>query len=219
MSTPTARIWSRNLLALLVMTLSPAFMQTWAFAHTSLEKYIRQEVSVSMRDGTLDVRLQCVFPSDISLTERRHMDTNGDGVLSSDEKAAYLHDLQERAEKQVRILFNDKVMVLIPLEEPVLDLQDATGVEAHPHEIRLAWFVRVPESFGVGGRIVIESEWWTDRPLMISVRTDVAQGIRLKKTEAKGLRYPKQDEPVCRLLEAQCTAWSPGNVNRERTTR
>lgn len=219
MSTPPARTWSRNSLALLVMVLFPAFMQTGAFAHTSLEKYIRQEVSVAIREGTLDVKLQCVFPSDISLTERRHMDANGDGELSSDEKAAYLHDIQERAEKQVRILFNDKVMVLIPLEEPVLDLQDATGVEAHPHEIRLAWFVRVPESFGVGGRLVIESEWWTNRPLLLSVRTDVAQGIRLKKTEAKGLRYQKQDVSVCRLLEARCTAWSPGNVNTERTTR
>lgn len=219
MSTRQAQPRFQTSSALSILTMTLVFMQPWASAHTSLEKYLRQEVSVAVGAHHIDVRLHWVFPSDISLKERRLMDADGDGALSSEEKSGYLNALQERAEKQVRLLVDGQAMMLIPLEDPVLDLQGAPGIEAHPHELRLAWFVRVPATFGVGGTIAVESELWTDRPLMLSVTTETVSGIHLKKTEAKGLRYPKQDTPVCRLLEARCTAWSPGSVERERTKR
>ena len=182
-----------------------------ALAHTSLERYVRETVSVSVGTENIDIRIQFSFPSDLSLAERQRMDRDGDGKISKQEKDAYLTDFQARAERLMRMTVNGKTLPLIPLEDTVLDLEDAPGVEAHPHELRLACFARMPKNFAVGGTIVLESGLWAEAPLMVAVSMETAGGIRFHAADTQGLRAPSEDGAMLRITEACCTQWESGN--------
>lgn len=187
-----------------------------ALAHTSLEKYVREAVSVFVGPGNIDIRIRFSFPASLSLIERQQMDINGDGQFSTKEQETYLDTIQARTEQLLRLSVNGQVVVLIPLADPVLDVQDAPDVHAHPHELSLAYFARVPENFGVDSTIVLDSALWADVPLMISVSTEGADGIRLQTTETQGLRPPSGNGPpskdaAFRILEGRCTQWEPGD--------
>ena len=119
----------------------------------------------------------------------------------------YLDNIQARTERLLRLSVNGHSVILIPLADPVLDLQDAPDVEVHPHELRLAYFARVPKDFGVGGTIALDSDLWTDAPLMVSAASEGADGIRFQTVDKKGLRPPSKDGAVFRVTEAHCTLW------------
>jgi hypothetical protein len=161
--------------------------------------------------ANIDVKIQFSFPADLSLAERQRMDHDGDAKLSKEEKAAYLKDIQARAEQLLRLTVNGQAVLLIPLKDPVLDLEDAPGVEAHPHELSLACFARMPKDFCVGGAIALDSGLWTDAPLMVSVSTETGAGIRLHAADTQGLRPPSADGAMLRIAEARCTQWEPAN--------
>jgi hypothetical protein len=182
-----------------------------ALAHTSLEHYVRESVSVSVGAANIDIKIQFSFAAELSLAERQRMDRDGDGKLSKEEKGAYLKDVEARAEGLLRLMVNGQAVPLIPLKEPVLDLEDAPGVEAHPHELGLAYFARMPKDLGVGGTIALDSGLWTDAPLMVAVSTETGQGIRLQSADTQGLRPPSTDGALLRITEARCTQWQPGN--------
>jgi hypothetical protein len=178
-----------------------------AVAHTSLEAYVRENISISVGRENIDVRIQFSFPADLSLKERQTMDRDGNGKLSKEEKAAYLDDIQAQAERLLQLSINGTRATLIPLADPELDLEDASNVEDHPHELRLAYFARVPKDFGVGGAITLDSGLWTNAPLMVSVATAGADGTRFQTTDKKGLRPPSKDAALFRVTEARCTRW------------
>ena len=136
------------------------------------------------------------------------MDGNGDGNLSKAEQEQYLNDIQLRAEQLLRLSVDGEAVLLIPLEEPRLDLQDAPGVEAHPHALSLAYFARVPETFGVGSTIALDSGLWTGTPLMVSVSTEGLAGIRLQSVDAQGLKQSSEMAALFRVTEARCTRWA-----------
>lgn len=191
----------------IVCLLSPC-----ALAHTSLERYVRESVSISVSARNVDIRIQFSFPSTLSLLERQRMDRDGDGTISKKEQEDYLNDLQARAEQQVRLSMNGTAATLIPLEDPLLDLQDAPGSEPHPHELRLAYFARLPKDFGAGGTITLDSGLWTGLPLMISVATETGNGIRIRSRNSQGLMPPSKDGAMLRIADAQCTKWDPDNT-------
>ena len=56
------------------------------------------------------------------------MDKDGDGQVSTKEQEAYLNDIQVRVEQQLKLSVNGQSAMVIPLEDAVLDLQDAPGV-------------------------------------------------------------------------------------------
>ncbi len=187
------------------------FVSPCALAHTSLERYVRECVSISVGVENIDVRIQFSFPADLSLAERRLMDRDGDGKVSKGEKEAYLNDVQTRAEQLLRLSVNGQAVLLIPLEDPVLDLQDEPGIEAHPHELRLAYFARMPKAFGVDGTIALDSGLWTETPLMVSVSMEGAAGIHFHAVDTQGLREPSKDGALFRITEARCAQWEPRN--------
>ena len=172
---------------------------------------MRESVSISVGTANIDIKIQFSFPADLSLAERQRMDHDGDGRLSKEEKGAYLKDIQARAEQKLRLTVNGLDLLLIPLKDPVLDLEDAPGVEAHPHELSLTYFARMPKDFGVGGTIALDSGLWTEAPLMVSVAMQTEKGIRFHAADTQGLRPPSTDGAMLRITEARCTQWEPGN--------
>jgi hypothetical protein len=185
-------------------------LQVSAFAHTSLEAYIRENVFISATTENIDIRIQFNFPAQLSLAERKLMDSDGNGEFSSEERKNYLRQITERADKALRLTLDGQVTVLIPLEDPVLDLQDAPGVEAHPHELRLTYFARIPKTFGIGSTIALDSRLWADTPLLVSVSMEDANGIRFQRVDAQGLRQPSKEDTLYRIMEARCTEWNLG---------
>ncbi|MBP7431082.1 MAG: hypothetical protein KBC05_16730 [Candidatus Hydrogenedentes bacterium] len=194
-----------------------AFLMTpCTFAHTSLERYVRETFFISLSAEHVDIRVHFTFPSALSLAERLCMDHDGDGVIAKEERQAYLDDVDAQAKDQLRLLVNGRVATLITLEDPSLDLQGAPGVEAHPHELRLAYFARIPQGFGLDSTIVLDSELWCGMPLMVSVSTDTAEGIRTRSRTAQGLVPPIQDgAPTC-ITEMRCTQWKPADNKQGR---
>jgi len=191
-----------------------ALVPPCALAHTSLEKYVRESVSIFVGAGNIDIRLHFSFPADLSLAERKRMDRDGDGKLSEGEKGAYLKGLDGKVEQGLRLVVNGQAALLIPLKDAVLDLSDAPGVEAHPHELNLSYFARVPKDFGTGGTFTLDSILWTDVPLMMAVSLETAAGIRFHAADAQGLRPPSKDDTAFRIMDAACTQWEPrGNTN------
>lgn len=187
-----------------------------AWAHTSLEKYLRESVHISVSAGNVDITMQFSFPADLSLTERRRMDGDQDGRVSKDEQSVYLKQIEAQAERLLRLSVGGQAATLIPLDDPKLDLQDTDRAEAHSHELRLAYFARIPEGFGVGGMIALDSGLWTNIPLMVSVSTEGADGIRFQTRDAKGLRAPEKTDSLFRVTEARCTKWDPVNHKKGR---
>lgn len=178
-------------------------------AHTSLERYVRESIFISVSAENVDIRVRFSFPAALSLTERQSMDRDGDGAISKKEQETYLKAVQTRARDQLRLSLNGKTATLIALEDPLLDLQDAPGVEAHPHELCLAYFARIPKDFGIDGAISLDSGGWAGMPLMLSVFTETADGIRIRSTVSQGLMQPTEDGAMVRITEAHCTQWEP----------
>ena len=187
-----------------------------ALAHTSLEHYVRESLFISVGTENVDVKIQFSFPASLSLVERKFMDQDGNGTLSKEEQGNYLKNIQARAEKQLRFSINGQSTMLIPLEEPVLDLQDTQKIEAHPHELRLAYFARLPQTFGVGGTFTLDSGLWPDMPLLISVSFEGEEGIRFQMLGKQGLRQPSTNDTSSSVIEARCTQWNPGSKKNGR---
>ena len=184
-----------------------------AFGHSSLEAYVRENVFISVNASNIDIRIQFSFPADLSLVERKRMDRDGTGAISAEERIAYLKEIEDGAEKMMRITVNGQDAALIPLEDPVLDLQDAPGVEAHPHELRLAYFARLPKDFGVGSAVALDSGLWADTPLLVSVSMEGAKGIRFQRVDLQGLRQASEDGMLFRITEARCVLWEPDDTS------
>jgi len=180
---------------------------SYAFAHTSLEAYVRETIGISVGGQNIDIKIQFSFPSELSLKERRTMDRDGNGKLSKEEKALYLDGVQRQVDELLQLSINGKRAALIPLADPEIDLEDAPDVEKHLHELRLSYFARVPQDFGVGSTIALDSGLWTIAPLMVSVATEGVEGVRFHATDKKGLRPPSKTATVFRVVEARCTRW------------
>lgn len=192
------------------------FVSQCALAHVSLEEYVRQAVAMSVDATNIDISFQFSFPSSLSHQERKRMDTDGDGVLRKKDREAYLAEVTEQASKALKLIVDGQALALIPLAEPVLDLQGAEGVEAHPHELRLEFFARIPATFGVDSRLTLDSGLWADLPMMVSISAQGEDGIRLRVSETQGLLHPSAGGAMFRLMEARCTRWNNSGVKRAR---
>jgi len=208
----TSSAHARRTLFLRSIIILACFAAPCAFAHTSLERYVRESIFISVNARNVDIRIHFSFPAALSLIERQRMDRDGDGAISKKEEETYLHEVQARAENQLRLSLNGQSVALIPLEDPLLDLQDAAGIEAHPHELCLTYFARIPKDFGVDSTIALDSGLWAGMPRMVSVSTETADGIRIRSTSLQGLIPSSSDGGMVRITEAHCTQWK--SVNR-----
>ncbi len=206
---PARKKWCRPGLAVLWAVSLTVLVADSAMGHTSLEQYIRQTFSISLGPENVDVIIELSFPPELSLGERRRMDADSNQAISAQERETYLKLLQERAETLLDLSVDGKSLALIPLQEPELDLQDAPGVEAHPHGLRLVFFARTPKEFKAGSVLRLKSGLWLDAPRMMSAATETAHGVRLRSTHAKGLMPPSKETALLPVSESQCLEWSP----------
>ncbi len=185
---------------------------SWAHAHTSLEHYIREDVAISVGQDNVDIRIQFEFPAAYSLVERKAMDTDRDGKLTSAERRAYLLVVAQRAERQLLLKMDGKEVLLIPLEDPVVDLLDEPSAEAHPHVLRLAYFARTPKDFGQSHALSLDSALWADGPLLLSVSFEASEGIRMRAVDAaRGLQNPCPQGTMLHVATLACDQWIPRN--------
>jgi hypothetical protein len=181
-----------------------------AHAHVELEQYSQQRVNAVVGTANVDITVEFRFTGPASLFQRKQMDTNGDGALSEEERQEYLTTIANQAEEGLRLQIDEKPCALIPLYDPELDILDSTGIEAHPHVLRLHYFARTPESLHVGSTILLDSHMWTDTPWLVASSVHGSDGIEISGAPNPGLRRPSKEPKSIRVLEAKCVSKGEG---------
>lgn len=181
-----------------------------AHAHVELAQYSQQRVDAVVSPANVDITVEFRFAGLVSLAQRKQMDTNGDDMLSEDECQAYLTTVADRAEEGLTLHIDGKICALIPLHNPELDFLDSTGIEAHPHVLRLHYFARTPESFHAGSTLTLDSHMWTDAPWLVASSVHGSDGIEISGAPNPGLRRPSKESKSIRVLDAKCVSKGKG---------
>ena len=177
-----------------------------AYAHVELEQYLQQRVTVAVTPVNIDITIEFLFTSPVSLAERTRIDTNGDGTLSQDERQAYLEAIAERAEQGLSLRVDGERCPLTPLYDAELDFFDSKEIEAHPHVLRLAYFARTPKSFDQGSTLTLDSRLWVDAPILVAASIRGKDGIELSAAPNPGLQRASGIAKSIRVVEAKCVS-------------
>jgi len=177
-----------------------------ARAHVELEQYLQQRATAVVTPAHIDLTLEILFTSPVSLAERTKMDANGDGALSENERRAYLDSVAERAEEDLKLRIDGELTMLTPLYDAELDFLDSEGVAPHPHVLRLFYFARTPEAFHNGSTLTLDSRLCTDGPSLVASSVRGEQGIKLRGAQSPGLTRPSGPSKFIRILEAKCVS-------------
>ncbi len=181
-----------------------------AFAHVELEKYLQQRVTAVVGPTNIDLTVEFLFTSPMSLAARRLIDANGDDTLSSGERRAYLKTVLDRAASQLTLRVDGKPCSLTPLYDPELNLLDSKDLEAHPHVLRLFYFARTPATFGKGSTIVLDNGLWADMPTLVASSVRGKGGIVMSAAANPGLKRPSKLTKTIRVLDATCASFKEG---------
>lgn len=188
------------------------------FAHDSLERYVQHAAILSVTSNHIDVTLEICFNAHDSLEERRIMDANRDAVLSDDEKKAYLTQVLAAVEKRVALRVDGKDLRLVPLYDPELDFYDSSGLEEHPHLLRIFLFAQTPAMLSNGSDIQLEDRLWEAKPAMLHARVKDSDGIELTARQS-GTALRLDDKREKRLLQWTCTAFRKAPAESHRRAR
>ena len=183
-----------------------------AAGHVALEQYLQQRVSAVVSPKNIDLTIEFMFTSAVSLAERLAMDTDKNGKLSKDERRAYLDAIARKAEDAVTMTVDGAECAVIPLYDPELDLLGSRDLEEHPHTIRLFFFTRTPASFHQGSTILVDNALWADVPVLVAVSVKGAGGIRVVASQTQGLKHPSASSQTLRVLDATCTERKEPNL-------
>ncbi|GMV92273.1 MAG: hypothetical protein AMXMBFR82_20510 [Candidatus Hydrogenedentota bacterium] len=173
-------------------------------AHVELEQYLQQRVTAIVTPANVDITLELLFTSPVSREERHKIDADLDGVLSGDEVKDYLDAVASEAERGITLRIDGIPLPLIPLHDAELDFLDSSGVEAHPHVLRLFFFARTPESFHTGSTLSLDSTLWTDAPSLVASTVYGENGIEMNGAPNPGLRRPSELTKSLRVVTATC---------------
>ncbi len=173
-------------------------------AHVELEQYLQQRVTAIVTPANVDITLELLFTSPVSLEERHKIDADMDGVLSGEEVEDYLDAVAAEAEEGITLRVDGIPLHLVPLHDLELDFLDSSGVEAHPHVLRLYFFARTPETFHAGSTLSLDSTLWTDAPSLVASTVYGENGIEMNGAPNPGLRRPSDLTRSLRVVTATC---------------
>lgn len=192
---------------------------TSASAHVELEKYLQQRVTTTVSRTNVDITIEVLFTGSASLNERRLMDADGDGTLSSSETQEYLKAIALAAESKVVLRADGKQCAMTPLYDAELDFLDSAGIVAHPHVLRLYFFARTPESFHAGTSLTLDSMLWADAPSLIASTVRGEEGIDMLGSPNPGLQRPSPMTNSVRIMTATCRSAAIRLESSDRSTQ
>lgn len=161
-------------------------------AHTTLRNHIQHRTTVTVGPRNTDVGIELTFHEDCSIQERRRMDDNKDGRITTSEAEAYVAREAERFRRAVKLSLNGKPVEPIPLFDPRVDLCGNDATVPHFHVLRLDYFVRTPKLSGSGVVLEVKDGLWPEEHALRSVEVIGKDGV------GAGL-LPSEDQTILRV--------------------
>ena len=153
-------------------------------AHDVLADYIQHTGVVTVGSNHIDLELELTFFERHSFAERKAMDTDGDGFVSTAERLSYFKPLAPTLATRVSLIVAGKRLTLTPLYEPELDLTEASTSKLSHHRLRIFLFTATPVELKSGDGIVIEDCLWPAAKFLGSIRAEGRDGCKLEADAA-----------------------------------
>ena len=151
-----------------------------AGAHDVLADYIQHAVTVTVESNHTDLELELTFFELHSGAERKAMDTDRDGLVSTDERQTYLARLAPTLPRQVSLRVAEKELPLTLLYEPELELAENSTSKLSHHRLRIFLFAATPTNLKSGDEIVIEDRLWSAAKSLGNVFAAGRDGCKLE---------------------------------------
>lgn len=151
-----------------------------AGAHDVLADYIQHAVTVTVGSNHTDLELELTFFELNSGAERKAMDTDRDGLVSTDERQAYLARIAPTLPRQVSLRVAEKKLPLTLLYEPELELPENRASKLSHHRLRIFLFAATPTNLKSGDEIVIEDRLWSEAKSLGNVFAAGRDGCKLE---------------------------------------
>jgi hypothetical protein len=151
-----------------------------AQAHDIFAEYIQHALTCAVGSNHLDVELELTFFEHPSIAERKVMDTDSDGQVSTAERESYLARVAPTLAQQVSLHVDGKELTLTPLYEPELDLPENSTTKLSHHHLRIFLFCATPANLKSGDSIVIEDRLWPSARFLGSVHAEGRDGCKLE---------------------------------------
>ncbi len=149
-------------------------------AHDVLADYIQHAVTVRVGRRHIDLEMDLTFFELHSAEERRSMDTDRDGFVSTVEREDYLRRLAPTFAHQVVLRIAGTHLLMAPLYEPELDVIEMNTSRLSHHRLKIWLFTATPLDLKSGDRIEIVDRLWPTAKCLGAIRTEGRDGCRLE---------------------------------------
>jgi hypothetical protein len=172
-----------------------ALLGTSAPAHPVYTDHIEHQVNLAVGPTNIDITIELRFNELRSLSERRRMDGDRNGLISASERERYLRRIRRELTNAFHLTCGSKQLDLIELYEPKLDLLGVEGVSPSHHVLRLYYFARTPASLTAPVELVFENACWTSAPALWLFSAAGTDGIGLR-ADSSPASQPADQRPA-----------------------
>lgn len=176
--------------ALLAVGIAPP-----APAHPVYMDHIEHHVKMEVGPTNIDVTIELRFNELRSLSERRRMDADRDGLIGPAEQERYLRRIGRELRDGFQLRCRGEKLDLVELYEPRLDLLDGQGVSPTHHVLRLYYFARTPGPLTGPVRLEFEDRTWPSAPSLWFFRAYSEDGFNLRVDPSASSQPAGETEP------------------------
>jgi hypothetical protein len=135
-----------------------------SIAHPIYENHIEHHVRLAVSPANIDVTIELRFNELRSLSERRRMDTDRNGIIAPAERERYLRRIRRELADAFHLSCRGQILALIELYDPRIDLMGDQGVSPAHHSLRLYYFARTPADLAGPMQLDFEDRSWRNEP-------------------------------------------------------
>lgn len=159
-------------------------------AHPVLMSHVRHEAHVEIDPVNIDITLRLTLHEVSALAERRRMDTDGDGVISTGERDRYLVAMHALIRDGLILVVDGRPVRAIPLYEPRVDLLGVKQVTPGHILLETVHFARTPDWLRPGSEIRLADRFWPQNPSIATVEAVGRDGVELEVDRTRGATAP-----------------------------
>jgi hypothetical protein len=168
--------------------------------------FVRHEAKVVVGSRNIDITAELTFYEYPSLAERRRMDRDHDEAVTKAEIEAYMAGLSDMLRDAITVSVDDRLLTVVPLYDPRIDLLEVPKVAPSHHVLRLFCFARTPDWLRAGSRIRIEDKLWPDTPRIDVLDASGQDEVRITPDDREGSSQTAEAATGPRVIWLSCLA-------------
>lgn len=150
-----------------------------SIAHPQLMTSVLHRVEITTNPQDIDVTIELTIGDTPALAERKLMDRDHDGVITSKEVASYLDERAEKLLQAVSLSIGGRTVELVFLYEPEIELGVKDASNPSHMVLRLFYFARSPKNCHVGDEIALTDRLWNHAPSVASYHVGSRDGLEM----------------------------------------